>query len=713
MSQELLGLRRAIETLKQFKRSKLLDETASKDLTKELYVDPRPGDASLNALKRPGHALLLGRKGTGKSTLFQRFQIDVREDGKCVSAYLDIKSLFSHAQFKSVQDAVGAGQGAANGNFALELCLWRSFIALAVNDIIKELPRPAAPKLGWFVFFKQLFSKSAGPTIGFHGLNDVHRYIDKIDIGRFQNIEGEQTADEEQVSAVGVAIDANVSALPSVRGSIRRGHVKTTQFHQLTRDDGVAMRQFRADRFIDDLRTALDAAGLQRLYLIIDDFSELPEEAMRLFAKCILEPFDNLANDRVCFKIAVYPGRIFLGNVDGNRFEVVHLDPHKLFNANTSFDRDGRAIDFVKRLVTNHTEHYCKLPPTAFFEDDAEQKIWEALYFASAANPRTLGHILFHLLENNLVNGEKISVPAIRRAAEANFHDRVDMAFKGQRFADEALVPRGTTNTHKELLERLVTRAQRLANREYRGGEPANFQTIRTLVGGKIPVSHFRVSAELEDFLASLEFNTFVTKYADVTDTVGAKFSVFTFNYGLCQVYRLPWYGTRVAERHNRFFMSDDFNFSPSVVGYYNESIEFVCEHCSKRQPGAAKETLLSYKMLCPHCQDGIMVERPTHLNFGPVPVIPKPELVLSEEEFELVALLGDRKKWLTARELSPELDESPQQVGVRAKALTNRGVLQVTKVSSRNTYKLTGQAQASYDKIKQQKSEVLQLETT
>ena len=704
----LRGFRSAIETLKQYKRSHLTDETTSTDLTKALYVDPKPGDATLAALKRPHHVLVLGRKGTGESTLFQRFQLDIREGGKDVSAYLDIKTLFAHAQLKNVQDAVGMGQSGANAQFALELCLWRSFITLLVADMIDELPKAKATGQG---FFANLFKRRPASDRSFTGLSDIKRYIDQIDIEKFPPIVRGEVFDEEHIQTGGVVFDVNLSEQPGVRGGVRRNASQSTAFQSLVKNKTVAMQQFRVDAFIDDLRKAMKAAGINQLHLIVDDFSELPEEAMQLFNACILEPFDNLAHDIVKFKIGVYPGRISLGNVDRNRFEIIYLDPHRLFSGVNTAERDGRAIEFVKRVVTNRITHFCRCEPAEFFADE-QDKVWEALYFASAANPRTLGYILFSLLEHGLERGDKITVTAIRKAAEAHYHERVDSAFSAGRFADEALAPRGTIHTQKDLLDRLRGRAHDLANRERKSGEPANFVSMRALAGGKIPVSHFRILSEFEDFLAWLELNGFVTKYADVTDGVGMKFSVYTFNYGLCQVFRLPWYGTSLAERDTRFYMCEELNFSTTVVGYFNESIEFVCGACGKSEPGSSVDMLRRFRMRCPHCDEGIMAERPTRRDFGPAPIIPKPELVLTEEEFELVALLGDSKKALTARDISPELDISPQQVGVKAAALIARGVVVMAgRSGGRQTYKLTRNAQASYDKIKVQQAERLKLE--
>lgn len=711
-SQLAAGFRSATETLKQYKRSHLKDEATSTDLTKALYVDPKPGDATLAALKRPVHALVVGRKGTGKSTLFQRFQLDVREGRADVSAYLDVKALFHHAQLKSVQDAVGAGQPGVNGSFALELCLWRSFMALLVADIIEELPKKQEPPAGALRgLLGFLTRKSSEPSNHFTGLADIQRYITQIDIGRFPEGELGENVEEEDVETSAVSAGVNVSQSPGIRGNISRDARQTTRLQELRTRSAVALQQFRIDTFITDLRRALQAAGIGKLHLIIDDYSELPEEAMQLFASCILEPFENLANDIVKLKIAVYPGRFSLGSVDLNRFEVIHLDPHRLFSGVNVIERDRRGMEFVDRIVTNRVQYFCKCPPAEFFRDE-EAKIWEALYVASAANPRTLGHLLHFLLENYIEHGEKISVSAIRQAAQAHYLERVESSFNLGRPADQVLLPRGTVNTQRDLLERLRNRAAQLASRPRAGGENQAIIGMRQATNGApIPVSHFRVQSSLEDFLASLELNGFLSKYAEFIDHAGMKYSVYAFNYGLCQVFKFTWYGTSLAEKNGRFYAIPELDFSETVVGYYHESIEYVCGACNRTEPGSNVDRLRHFQMLCPHCKVGSMTERPTMLNFGQAPVLPKPELVLTEEEFEFVALLGDRKQALIARQMGPELDMSATEVGLKALPLINRGIIVTGKSNGRKTYRLSPNAQANYDKIKQLQAEQLRLE--
>jgi hypothetical protein len=84
----------AAQSLKLYRRAELRDDETQNSLIEELYVDPLPGDGILTALVRPNTSFLIGRKGTGKSTVFQRAQHEIRKQKTSISAYLDIKTIF-------------------------------------------------------------------------------------------------------------------------------------------------------------------------------------------------------------------------------------------------------------------------------------------------------------------------------------------------------------------------------------------------------------------------------------------------------------------------------------------------------------------------------------------------------------------------------------------------------------------------------------------
>ena len=91
------GFRDAAQSLKLYRRAELADDTGD-GLVEELYVDPLPDDHVLNTMLKPSTTFLVGRKGTGKSTVFQRAQHELRKRADVTSAYVDIKTVYEASQ---------------------------------------------------------------------------------------------------------------------------------------------------------------------------------------------------------------------------------------------------------------------------------------------------------------------------------------------------------------------------------------------------------------------------------------------------------------------------------------------------------------------------------------------------------------------------------------------------------------------------------------
>ena len=83
----------AVETLKFYRRAELLDDEGQ-SIIKDLYVDPLPDNHVLHTVLRPNTTFLIGRKGTGKSTIFQRAQESLNSERNAIWAYIDIKTLY-------------------------------------------------------------------------------------------------------------------------------------------------------------------------------------------------------------------------------------------------------------------------------------------------------------------------------------------------------------------------------------------------------------------------------------------------------------------------------------------------------------------------------------------------------------------------------------------------------------------------------------------
>lgn len=84
-------------SLRQYRRADLRDfdkELNNNSAIDLLYVDPLPSDAILSQILAPTTTFLLGRKGTGKSTIFAKAQSVIRQKNENLSIYIDVKSIY-------------------------------------------------------------------------------------------------------------------------------------------------------------------------------------------------------------------------------------------------------------------------------------------------------------------------------------------------------------------------------------------------------------------------------------------------------------------------------------------------------------------------------------------------------------------------------------------------------------------------------------------
>ncbi len=72
-------------------------EAQGKSVIDEVYTDLLPNNGILNFVNLPRTSILKGRKGTGKSTIFQKSQNDMLIKDDVVTIYIDVKTLYDNA----------------------------------------------------------------------------------------------------------------------------------------------------------------------------------------------------------------------------------------------------------------------------------------------------------------------------------------------------------------------------------------------------------------------------------------------------------------------------------------------------------------------------------------------------------------------------------------------------------------------------------------
>jgi hypothetical protein len=365
---DLKGFAEAAHSLKLYRRADLRDEVSDKSLIGKLYVDPLQNDAVLETMLRESTTFLIGRKGTGKSTVFQRAQHEFRARPNVISAYVDIKTVFESSDVDPTLPAQLEQVGMALGEDHLrKVLLYRAFIRTIFNDIKQELK-------------SQISSSILGSMLGAIGLkktnhtkrDEIITELDKLLDTSFEAQITDITAFKQASYKAGQEQSATNKSVGegSTEGMLSLGSAKVSVTGKLTGESSnmtnetrsaeysaLLVRTFNLTKIIEDLRSILNSAGIKRLFLFIDDFSELPEEAMHVFVDTVLAPLNNWSNELVKFKIAAYPGRIYLGKIDPTKIDEIYIDLYKLYGDRDVTTMEDKAIDFTMliRLMPNVT----------------------------------------------------------------------------------------------------------------------------------------------------------------------------------------------------------------------------------------------------------------------------------------------------------------------------------------------------------------------
>lgn len=128
------------ESLRQYRRAELIDfeDDIGEKPVDIIYVDPLPDESVLNSVLSGNTTFVLGRKGTGKSTIFAKAQQILREKGKTISVYLDVKTL--HEIVAAAESpAANTLQSEINPVVTRSHILRKEALAHVIAELLKEI----------------------------------------------------------------------------------------------------------------------------------------------------------------------------------------------------------------------------------------------------------------------------------------------------------------------------------------------------------------------------------------------------------------------------------------------------------------------------------------------------------------------------------------------------------------------------------------------
>jgi hypothetical protein len=687
---DLSGFHDAAESLKLFRRADLSDPEHNTPLIDELYIDPLPQNAVLSKMLRPSTTFVIGRKGTGKSTVFQRLQSELRRSGHQTSAYVDIKTVYESSQVDpAMLERLEREQDALPREALEKLLLYKQFLQAVILEIKGELRKRVEASL----WERVKATVTGGISSLFESLDtileeaDEQRFTSAIGVRRPTVQTKTSTTDETSSKASG---SLSLSATPSISvgGELAEKVIRTSDRDQSFSD--ALLRTFNIKTLIVRLKEVLEGLGIRHLYVLVDDFSELPEEAMHVVVDVLLAPLNNWSDEFIKFKVAGYPGRIYYGQIDKTKIEEIYLDVYKLYGGSDVSRMEENAIDFTRRLTDSRMTYFTGKQATAFFDGD-EEEVWRQLFYASMANPRTLGWILSFIYESHLIHGRGIGVRSIQEAAERYYEEKVDSYFQLGKFLHDSFGERASIFSLKELLEALVVRARDLRHH--------SSDLIRK-IPGRHPTSHFHIPLSYEKVFSTLELNFFLTKYYEMTDRSARKVSVFALNYGLCSKYDIR-FGRPLGEREFRlYFVERFFDYSAIVTAYLSKNQQIVCENpnCRKKFSYEQLEAIQLFGMLCPQCRKGTVKVTNLSQKYAEELRAVEQDVLLPPTELGILQTLHIEKEPLRPMAIAGELDCSWQLISWRGKKLAERGLIdRLEDGQGHRLFEITETAKAAY----------------
>jgi DNA-binding MarR family transcriptional regulator len=675
------------ESLKLVRKTRIEDFVNDKTID-DIYTDLLPNNGIITRLNLPRTTILVGRKGTGKSTIFQKSQKDLVANKRCISIYIDVKSLYDNSTPSIPQEAQEL-----NKEFQKYLIY---------SNLIREIIIETKNRLDDFVKVSIL-----NRILGFDSLqieeinieleeiensiNDVIKQVDGSLVKNFKQI-NELTSDNSKNLNLKVSSDPSFEISDTNKSS---ANIKTEFESTLVNYLDIKKS------LISKLTKLKKILGIEHLYIFLDDYSEIDEEAQKIFMDWFIAPLNNLSDDFVKFKIAVYPHRFYYGMLDNSKIDEISLE---FFDAFYTFEKETNiskmemlALDYTKRLLkkrlnlffpNNHWDKFFAIP---------EEELFDILFSVSFNNPRKIGYLLSYCHESCLIHNSKITKEAIENASKRYFNDVTLKYFLANQFVTRPFVDKISNEHQYELLNKIIERQKINSS-----------TTNRTRIKGK-PANHFVVNKEISGLLDNLELNGFITTYNNINDNNSNLSIIYSLDFGLCKSNSINFnraYNTRLLQ----YFSQSRFNMNVLISDYFNKTQLLRCRN-NHEFPYEMLDSLKKFKMRCPDCIDNGIMDSFCEVSLSDSEIRDKLKNIESKRldkisyyEFLILDYLGNFEKTVSINKISTTIDKSEDTVKSNINKLIEKDLvfqdIPASRVLKKEIYSITKKGKEFHDII-------------
>ena len=696
------------ESLRQYRRAELSDfqeDIESDSPVDAFYVDPLPSNAVLTTMLQSNTTFLIGRKGTGKSTVFAKAQFELRKKTDVVSVYIDIHSLHEVLNASDIVADDLKKDIKIEQSIYMAHKLRKSFLARVISELIKEINKVSEKQS--LVSRWKLTGRKYVDVI-----KDLKELAQKVEDGKLTSeeipilqtisLKSQDSEISTKSNKLSAGTEASVATTPTLKLS---GNAE--KFDESIADNviyqeyaNIVLRSFPFEKILANIKELLAGANLNRLFVFFDDFSELSLIEQKLFVDVVLSPLNNSSDETVKLKVAGYPGRIYYGKIDPGKIDTLSLDFYQIYKSQDIQTIELSAVEYLERLLKIRFDAFNEDIENYFDPSLSMTNYYRLLFEVTLNIPRLAGYILHYCYLDRIAKGQLITSSSIKLAAQKYYEQIMVQYFdRANRYALEPFERKLDRNNQKQLLHHIMNKAKAVQRGIAYDDLGGNY--FKGVISP--PTSHFTVSPQMEDMLSSLELNFLVTKYQEMRNKDGEDIFVYALFYGLCEDQKMYWgypkgrRDDRSSDDRSSYFVQRCFNYNTNIKEFLQKSKTIRCDDCGASFDMNKQENFEFYGWKCPECQQGICKIITLGDDFKKEVKHLKQVTMIPPIELEILETLYEEDRAMRAGEIALLIDRTYQMVGRRAGKLAEISMVKKERIDGFTHLSITSEAINTY----------------
>lgn len=622
-----------------------LTDTNKLNLLASYYVDYM---GYMRQILGPNDQLIVGRRGTGKTTLLYRALVEcMRSWDPNSESMAKQRTLGIYLDLEKCQSLTSSGTGSYD-NFE------HAFVSELCDAITAELTRSWPELRSQPGLFSRLFKSAEQKKV--QAVNEQLRKLASVlqsGLPRFVDKSGPIESRDLARGSTTTKGKINLARNP---GASLESDVTDEFESESKRARNVTYRLAVADilRIMGELR---QVAGIPLVILFVDEFSSLNSELQGKFTTLLKKILGN--HSGVYVKLCAITDNYHLGSsiiLQRDLFEMP-LDLDAFVERSGSLSTAMRELEsLTKDIVTQRLMAYSAPPPDQLF--DSPEDAWRELTRSAMGVPRTLGIVLKEAWNRSQSGTGRQRIrrtdidKGIRYAARAYLNQMLGAA------RDGIAIPQYVSEIWDAITDRAIRERTKSSNGQ---------------------ASHFMVLPKNEERLKYLSMCFLVHLLEEGRTTKKEKLSrsLYSFDYGVCLENNLTWETGKNTIRQQRFAYDDTL---AEFDGYFSstEDPKYRCKDSGHQ------------------FQESQLYVAGVHLTFCP---IDKSELVplglkgsdsgYTEEEIKIIGAMrmATQSDRLEARQIADDVGCYVQKVSKFGEKLEREGIVKRQRIGANYSY--------------------------